>query len=309
MKILSHAEKKFSSHNSLDAISEQKIMFLVNYLGGRAITWHIDAPVRDAYPNIEQNIVDLEKIGLIKIERNVYVLTEAGMEIRKKFREQEKIRNKEMIHNSISMAIAGDYLGAYNARTIYEKNSVIPHGINISFGGNKQSLNDSSLPCNVKNYIRLSYQLDFSDCRNSESFKGAMRALYVGMEISGASKIEPPASFESDLGEYIDCPALDQQLKEKCMFPNPPKFRIYFDTKVRVLRFTNVGLLKKWDGQFFLGMYDCTVPYHATMAQYERMKEARIEGFPKTFKTFEKHKNANSEKYKSWIAQYKGGII
>ena len=49
----------------------------------------------------------------------------------------------------------------------------------------------------------------------------------------------------------------------------------------------------------FLGVYDCTIPEHATIAQYEKMKEAgRIEGFPKTLRTFEKHKKANSEKYK-----------
>lgn len=48
MKGLSHVEKKGSWHTSLDALSEQKKMFLVNYLGGRAITWHIDAPALES---------------------------------------------------------------------------------------------------------------------------------------------------------------------------------------------------------------------------------------------------------------------
>ena len=38
--------------------------------------------------------------------------------------------------------------------------------------------------------------------------------------------------------------------------------------------------------------------------QYLDMSSAKIDGFPKTFKTFEKHKRQNSEKYKAWLAQY-----
>ena len=35
------------------------------------------------------------------------------------------------------------------------------------------------------------------------------------------------------------------------------------------------------------------------------MQKAGIEKFPKTFQTFEKHQLANSEKYQSWVSQYK----
>lgn len=292
--------------NSLDSLSEQKKMFLVNYLGDRSITWHIDEPVKERYPDIEQNIKDLQKAGLIKKEKGVYVLTESGQEMRKTFRAQERARREEMHKSAISLAMLGNYLEAYNKRARYERNSVIPHGIHISMGGDDDGAwaEETSLPYNVKNYIKASYKLDFSDCRNSEAFKDAMRSLYVGMQITGAGRLEPPKDFEESIGEYLDCPALDKQLEEKCTFPNPPKFRIYFDTKVRVYNFTNTGVMDHWDGQFLLGVFDCTKPIHASMSQYDKMKAAGIEGFPKTFQTFEKHKKANSEKYKAWIDEY-----
>lgn len=293
--------------NSLDSLSEQKKMFLVNYLGDRSVTWHIDEPVKERYPDIEQNIEDLQKVGLIKKENGVYVLTDSGLEIRKTFRTQERARREEMHQSAVSLAMVGNYLEAYNKRAKYEKNSVIPHGIHVSLGGGEDGtwVEETSLPYNVKNYIKASYRLDFSDCQNSEAFKDAMRSLYVGMQITGIGRLEPPKDFEESIGEYLDCPALDKQLEEKCMFPNPPKFRIYFDTKVRVYNFTSTGVMDRWDGQFFLGVFDCTQPIHASMSQYDKMKNAEIEGFPKTFQTFEKHKKANDAKYKAWMDQYR----
>lgn len=211
-----------------------------------------------------------------------------------------------MHQSAVSLAMVGNYLEAYNTRARYEKSSVIPHGVHVSLGGDEDGAwaEKTSLPYNVQNYIKASYKLDFSDCRNSEAFKDAMRSLYVGMQITGAGHLEPPEDFEQNIGEYLNCPALDQQLKEKCTFPNPPKFRIYFDTKVRIYNFTSTRMMDRWDGQFLLGMYDCTKPFHATMSQYDKMKAAGIAGFPKTFRTFEKHKKANDAKYKAWMDEY-----
>ena len=121
--------------NSLDSLSEQKKMFLVNYLGDRSVTWHIDTPVKERYPDIDQNIEDLQKVRLIKKEKGVYVLTESGQEMRKIFRAQERARRNEMHQSTVSLAMAGNYLEAYNKRASYERNSVIPHGIHVSMGG------------------------------------------------------------------------------------------------------------------------------------------------------------------------------
>ena len=37
---------------------------------------------------------------------------------------------------------------------------------------------------------------------------------------------------------------------------------------------------------------------------FEKCSACGIEKFPKTFQTFQKHKNANSEKYQEWMRQY-----
>ena len=293
--------------NSLDTLSEQKKMFLVNYLGDRSVTWHIDKPVKEQYPDVEQNIEDLQKAGLIMKEKGVYVLTESGQEMRKAFRAQERARRKEMHQSAVDFALSGDYLSAYNARAKYEKESVIPHGIIVNLGGGSNTTTwevASEIPSNIDNYIGNSCKLDFSDCENSERFKEALRRFYIGIEATGSNRIDIPYDFEEKLGEKLNCPALDAQLAEKCQFPDPPKLKIYFRTKVRVFNYISTKLIKKWDGKFDLGVYDCTSPLHATMAQYERMKTVGIEGFPKTFKTFEKHKKEDSEKYKLWMAEY-----
>lgn len=279
-------------------------MFLVNYLGNRAVTWRIDDPVKERYPDIGKNIEDLKKSGLIKAKTGVYILTDAGAEMRKKFLAQERARREQMHQRVIATALAGNYLEAYNARARYEKDSVIPHGIYIPLDDDNGAWAEAtSLPHNVQNYIKCSYQLDFSDCRNTEAFKDSMRALYLGMQITGIGRIDPPKDFEENVGEYLDCPALDEQLKQKCKFPNPPKFKIYFCTKVKVFNFLSTRIMDRWDGQFFLGIYDCTDPFHAAMAQYADLQQLKIPGFPKTFQTFYKHKQANSEKYQTWIAQ------
>lgn len=299
-------KKKVQSYNSLDSLSENQKMFLVNYLGDRLISWQIDSPVKERYPNIEQNIADLCRLGLVQKGNGVYVLTSAGLDIRKNFRSQERSRHEDMLKSIMSFIKSGDYLSAYNARVKYERESIIPHGIHfpLSQKGDEACYTDTSLPLNVKNYIQDSYKLDFSDCRNSESFKAAMRALYVGTSIAGSERIILSEDFETDVGERLDCPSLEQQLQMKCTFLNPPKFRIYFSTKVKVFNLISTGVIDKWDGQFFLGVFDCTIPFHASMAQYENMKLACIDGLPKTFQTFYKHKEANDEKYMTWVDAY-----
>ena len=41
-----------------------------------------------------------------------------------------------------------------------------------------------------------------------------------------------------------------------------------------------------------------------TYDEYMNMSNAKVDGFPKTFQTFKKHKNLNSDKYKRWRADY-----
>lgn len=295
----------FFRRNSLKTLDEQKKMFLVNYLGDRRFEWGIHDNVKEKYPELQQNINDLEAEGLIKIEETGYFLTEQGKEIRKQFRKLEKDRQEKMQESVMLFSKSGDFLSAYNERASYERASVIPHGIFVGDTcGQSYWRHESELPANVKNYIHNSYSLDFSDCMNTEHFKKALRYFYIGIEITGSNQIELPDNFEQQIGEYLDCPSLDRQLHEKCEFPNPPKLKIYFNTKVSILNLTQTKAMEAWDGQFFLGIYDCSDAFHAAMAQYERMKIADIPSLPKTFKTFYKHKTSGSEKYQGWIQQY-----
>lgn len=302
MSLFDFLKKKQGS--SLDLLSEQKKMFLVNYLGDRRFEWGIHDSVKEKYPDLEQNIKDLEKDGLIQICESEYRLTSQGLDMRKLFRSQERTRHESMLNDVIGFAEKEDFLSAYNARSNYEKNSVVPHGIFIGESGEGHWKTQSNVPESVRRYIENSHKLDFSDCNNSESFKTALRNFYVGSSVSGSNRIEIPLDFEEKLGEFLDCPALNKQLEEKCEFPNPPKLRIYFNTKVSVFNLTETKVIKSWDGNFFLGVFDCTDKFHAAMAQYEKMSQAEIEKFPKTFKTFYKHKSENSEKYQEWMRQY-----
>lgn len=121
------------------------------------------------------------------------------------------------------------------------------------------------------------------------------------LRLPGKAHLDIPRDFEKRVGERLICPALDEQLAEKCFHPNPHRMYIYYYTKVYISNMLQTGVLKKWDGQFILGMYDCTQPYNAAMAEYEIYKTLDIPNFPKTFKTYYKHKTEKSEKYLAWI--------
>lgn len=279
--------------------------FLVNYLGGRRKEWGIHEPVQALFQNIMTEIHFLIDAGFLIDTPESYKLTQSGTEVSQRFRQTEKQRRKECERKIFELSFQGDFLAAHNVRAKYERESVIPHGIFITFGG---SGNDehwaevNEIPYNVKNYIALSHKLDFSDINNTDYFKTKLRNFYIGTEIDGG-KMEVPRNLEDLIGETLNCPSLDRQLEEKCQFKNPPKLIIYLDTKITVLYHIEVGKINKWDGKFMLGMYDCTNPFHAAMAEFEELNSLHLDcKLPKTFETFWKHKQSNSDKYKSWIA-------
>lgn len=281
----------------------QEKFFLINYLGDRAISWVIDDPVKERYPNLNENIKSLLAEGYVSVCANKYQLTQAGETARAEFRAEERARRNKMHADVLAKAMAADFLGAYNARAAYERNSVIPHGIFVGIGGNSGAVwpQADETPFNVKRSIENSYKLDFSDCKNSLTFKESLRNFYVGISITGSNQIEIPEDFEAKQNEHLICPALDSQLRLKCVFLNPPKLRIYFNTKVTIFNLTSTGTLKEWDKQFYLGVYDCTNRLHFAMAEFEYYSTLQISGFPKTFQTYNKHKASNSAKYRSWM--------
>ena len=284
----------------------QEERFLVNYLGNRKKGWGIHDAVKERFAPFNRSVAQLVSDGYIVDEPEQYRLTIPGKLISDEFKKSEKAREKAATNKIMLLSMERDYLGAYNERAKYELECIIPHGITTSPGGSgnlPQWKVEARMPSTVMSYVKCSKLLDFSDCNNSEVFKSELRAFYVGTEIAGSGKIFLPNNFEELHGEFLDCPALEKQLKEKCLFKKIPKLRIYFNTKVSVLNSTSSGLVKSWDGNFILGSYDCTDLYHFDMAEFELYSEFGIPTFPKTFNTFFKHKRANSEKYQAWMKE------
>lgn len=287
-------------------MTEQEKGFLVNYLGNRRKEYGIHDAVKERYPMLLQDIQKVIVEGLLIETIDGYILTDAGNKLSGEFRQTEKLRKKECEKRIYALSMERDYLGAYNARAEYERNCIIPHGIHCSFGGDRTERpwpEAKELPFHVKNYIKVSQELDFSDCYNSEMFKSDLRAFYIGVSISGSSRTELPLDFEEIRGEFLKCPILDDQLNKVCLFENPPKLRIYFNTKVSVYNFMSTGLIEEWDGKFRLGVYDCSVVFNFSMAEFAAYLKLGISDFPKTFNTFYKHKTQNSEKYQKWMEQ------
>lgn len=287
-------------------VTTQEKGFLVNYLGDRKKEYGIHDAVKRRYPTLTQDIQQVILEGLVLETADGYTLTDAGNKLSKEFRQTEKLRKGKCEKEIYALSMERDYLGAYNARAAYERECVIPHGIHCSLGGNGMETpwpEAKELPFHVKNYIKVSRELDFSDCFNSEMFKSDLRAFYVGGSISGSSRVELPLDFEEIRGEFLECPLLDDQLNQVCLFEKPPKLRIYFNTKVSVYNFISTGLIEKWDGRFRLGTYDCSTEFNFSMAEFVTYSKLEISNFPKTFNTFYKHKSSNSEKYQKWMEQ------
>ena len=198
----------------------QEKSFLVNYLGDREKKWGLHDDVKDRFYPFDKNVKEIISEGYIIDTPEKYALTNSGKTVSNR---------RNAAHRKImSLAMERDYLGAYNARAEYERNSVIPHGISISFGSSLTSPGSSSsqnsiyeywkeekeIPSHVLCYIRNSEAIDFSDCNNSEAFKSDLRAFYVGTQISGSSDISLPDDFEMYRGEYLNCPSLEKHFQK-----------------------------------------------------------------------------------------------
>lgn len=282
--------------------------FAINYFGDREKAWGIHDEVKKLYPSVQEEIFKLIRCGYLIDDGNIWLLTERGRDARKHWRAYEKEREKSMHLEETAESQSSDYLGMYNTRAKYETESFIQHGVSEGVDVSRWKERETDvLPESVRRYVETSFKIDFGDIDNSEKFKQRLRDYYVQQQIEGHD-FPISNSFEQDIGERLCCPSLSKQISEKCTFQNPPLLQIYINTKIRVLRqkLSNELLHKPpytWDGIYLLGMYDCTDPFHAALAEYSNMKLENIDGFPKTFQTFWKHKSHNSEKYIAWKTQ------
>lgn len=279
-------------------LNRQEEGFLLNYLNGRAVFWHFEEPIRKRFPNIESRIDFFLKSGNLFIDKSTYKLSEMGEDKKCAYRMAEKLRERTMKNNVLSLCLNGDFIEASQARIQYEIESVIPHGIGSDWS------NTTYHSMVLKRYIQAARELDLSDSWNTIDFKNLIRAVHVASHITVLDLFEAAYRVELEIEEKLLCPDLESQLKEKCFRPNPPKLYIYMNTKFTIKNLLNTKSISKWDGKYILGPYDCSDPFHAAIAEFERCRELGIDGFPKTFQTYYKHKKRNSEKYQNWISQY-----
>lgn len=151
----------------------------------------------------------------------------------------------------------------------------------------------------------------FDDLNNSQHYKECLLKAYEAGNTNFYKSI--PENVPKD--EKFACPALDDFLERYGYDLNDYcKIEIYLTT----------GYWVEWYQKMISGnlnpenIYD---PMQDSMCgwivdinrlnllqdttDYSRLKDKDIPGFPKTFKTYQKHKEANSEKYQAWIAYAK----
>ena len=150
-------------------------------------------------------------------------------------------------------------------------------------------------------------QISFNDIFNSDDFKERLFQLIVKFSTTQAQFFDFDA-FPTD--EKLQCPDLDAFLRRRnAVISERNKQHIYLWTKMtrNNIESTAQFLGRETDTTFNEGwnVSDGWVQLAHDMLEYENMEKQNIPGFPKTFKTYQKHKEANSEKYQAWIAYAK----
>lgn len=230
-----------------------------------------------------------------------YVLTEKALKLDKEYRKKQKNLNaslKETMKHNIS---SGNYNKAVLEKAANFSARVLPPGIGVDWNDTETILQNSS-----KELKRIK-EYDFADLKNSNSYKlSLINALYYDVEIEH-NLYKSITEFVIPTGEFILCDELDTFFMKKGFMPDEcHKVFVYLDTKrYNQFQVHMRDLLKdeKYKplppGQFKLA--DSTLNYWKEFSEYKSLSEKGIENFPKTFQTYQKHKNNNSEKYKTWI--------
>ncbi len=231
-----------------------------------------------------------------------YVLTDKGIIEEQKYWTQKKAMDsylKECVFRNIC---DGNYVKASQVMgNIYSK-EIIPPGIGINWNDEVgiESRAEAELH-RIRNY-------DFSDLDNSTDFiETLVKILYYDamIEHNLQSSI---LQFMPLLTENIHCEKLDAFFKEKDYVPSESqRLFVYLDTKhYNAFQNNMKTLLKKNtykplpEGVF--NVNDITISGWKEYQTYSLLLSKNIEGFPKTFQTYQKHKSKNSEKYQFWIA-------
>lgn len=230
-----------------------------------------------------------------------YVLTDKGLMEEQKYWTHKKDSDyalKECVFQKIS---EGKYIEASQAMgNIYSK-EILPPGIGTDW-------NDKvGIESRAKAAIDRIRNYDFSDLNNSYAFIEVLVKILYYDSIIEHNLQSSIFQFMSLLYEDIQCEKLDIFFQGKDYTPSESqKLFVYLDTK-RYNAFQNHMrlLLKKNtykplpDGVFNIN--DATISGWKEYQIYSLLSSKNIEGFPKTFQTYQKHKSKNSEKYQFWI--------
>ncbi len=253
-------------------------------------------------------------------DEEYYVLSPSGLKIDdeyKKKRKQETIDVKRCVENKVR---EGDYIGATLLKASFYSKMVIPPGIGVDW------LDKVRIEESAKNRLMDLRKIDYSDLENTKQYKeNLLKTLYYDQDIENDlwKSIE---LFIDDTGEKISCSRIDEFFKKKGYVASE-KCKVYFylDAKRYNLYIDNVnkfseevsrrqGKMSKGEigyskqkklepGEYRIS--DATIEYYKEHDDYVTLSGLNIDGFPKTFGTYQKHKSQNSEKYQMWMKKAK----
>lgn len=175
-----------------------------------------------------------------------------------------------------------------------------------------------------KKYLQYLESEDFSDLDNSSGYINCLKAvLYVDylFTFRDAWSVNQLDTFNT---EPLNCSRLEEFLRKNRMdFKSLSRVTTYINTKKKNISARMYydsfpdGYVPPYqpkiykDGEYDLGYIGEPSPrvlegrrkFLEDYDEYNELRQYGIEKFPKTFKTFEKHKRENSDKYKDWIKQ------
>lgn len=230
-----------------------------------------------------------------------YVLAEKGIDIDEQYKAAKKAENATLKENVKQKIEDGNFIQASLEKGKSYSKAVIAPGIGVDWTDTNEIQRRSEVQQErLKNY-------DFSDLKNSEPYKDLLlKTLYYDIEIEHNLYMSI-SNIVLQSEEKLNCPALDRFFIEKEFMPSElNKVFVYLDTKrYNAFQINMRKTLKKEKySPLPAGKYkvdDRTIERWKELREYKELSIKDIAGFPKTFETFQKHKEQNSDKYKSWI--------
>lgn len=228
-------------------------------------------------------------------------------------------QKRALAEQCLDFAMRGDYESAAKIRQqAYAMNPPASIGVNWSYWPEIWETDSR--------YIRYMNAEDFSDVDNSQEKIQAIKAgifidyLFTFRDCWGVRQqsIRMKEKFKSDaveeflLSKNWTFKSENRELIYTCTKKSNISAKIYLDSIAEkgINDTIHHYIFKK--GEYYLGfppdapkrIIEGRRKWLEMFNQYLDMSNSNIYKFPKTFQTFEKHKKANSEKYRAWMDEY-----